>query len=42
VVLRVEDVEDGTAIGSEGAIEVVARKDIVERDIDDTTEDAGQ
>ena len=35
VILRVEDVDGGTAIGSETAIEVVSRKDIIEKDIDD-------
>ncbi|WP_121823192.1 hypothetical protein [Halostella salina] len=42
VILRVEDIEGGIAIGSETVIEVVSRKDIVEKDIDDTTDDAGQ
>lgn len=42
VILRVEDVEGGTGIGSETAIEVVSRKDIIEKDIDDATDDARQ
>ncbi len=42
VTLRVEDVEGGTAIGSETTIEVVPRKDIIEKGIDDAMDDAGQ
>ncbi|WP_135306105.1 hypothetical protein [Haloarcula amylovorans] len=34
VILRVEDIESGTAIGSETTIEVVPRKTVVEDDIE--------
>ncbi|WP_114579102.1 hypothetical protein [Saliphagus sp. LR7] len=42
VILRVEDIEGGTAIGSETAIEVVSRKAIVEDDVKESANDAGQ
>jgi len=40
-ILRVEDVQGGTAIGSETTLEVVPRKDIVEDDIEGIVGDAG-
>lgn len=40
VVLRVEAIEGGTAIGSETTIEVVPRKTIVEDPVTDATKDA--
>lgn len=41
VILRVEDIEDGTAIGSETTLEVVPRKVLVEDDVEEMADDAG-